>query len=192
MRACYHPYNKEALYHVRLFIITLSLLCLLLVLCKDRSLKTICIIAIIADTVFECVFYFRIPILAYLEGKYLIYETKEMLIKHMSSELGSGHAFESVYPKLYPNIKAIDRYRLSFQTRDGKLMVLRAVLGGDAHSRRFRRAEKKKHIYNFEEYELITYGKLTHIIVKWDDCEIIDNGIWNRMAVYEKMSIGPR
>ncbi len=112
----------------------------------------------------EVIVNYRIGLLALWERKKQLFVSTKVCIIEMREEYSPSGRWNSIIPKLYPPHLGVNRYRLIVKDSIGNMIILRCAMSG----------KKWQLIHDnigdgIGWNRLVTYGKLTHIILSFDD-----------------------
>ena len=160
----YDPYNREALYSLRLDI--LIVLCLAILLALFGALPKYAAVFWVFPFYFllELVFNYSLALLGRIESKKQLYASRQVRIQSIAEEYSPSGHWGSVIPRLYPKQLNVSRSKLICLDDSGKRLRLRSVVSGKKWQALSDGIEAEP-----QKLRSVTYGKLTHIVISYDD-----------------------
>ncbi len=159
----YEPFRREARYCFGLDLLISFVLAICFFLLHLFSSPLFCMIIPLYFLI-EIIVNYRIGLLSRLESKRRLFVSTLVSITKIQDEYSPSGRWNSIIPKLYPPHLRVNRYRIIGRDSIGNMINLRCAISG----------EKWQLIHdNIGEGigwdRLITYGKLTHIILSFDN-----------------------
>ena len=163
----YAPFQREARYcfTVDLFIsLVVAVIFFLLNLFSSTFFRWI----IPSFFLIEIIVNYRIGLLSRLESKIGAFISAKICISEIQDEYSASGRWNSIISKLYPPNLRVNRYRVIGKDGTGNIIKLRCAISG----KKWQLIHDSIHDSICEGVEwnrLVTYGKLTHIILSFDD-----------------------
>ena len=158
----YEPYNREALYCLRVDILLVLGLVIAFTLFGGWNYPQLYWVFPFYFLL-ELIFNYSLAILGFFERKLGLFLQKKIKIVRITEDYSPSGHWGSVIPKLYPKQVNVSRNKLICTDEDGKRLRLRSAMSG------------KKWQLLFDSIEAnpsqctVTFGKLTHIVISYDD-----------------------
>ena len=169
----YQPYWREALHCLMIDLLLIGGLIFFSVATHFRILDGwILMIAIVVLFIGEALTNYRLIILGIIEQTQGWICTEPLEYLHKDTEYAFSSRYGDLMEKLYPDYAFVARRKVYFKRQDGSKIKLRCIFYGD-DDRWFEVNYKDKSLE-----EMVTYGKLSHIILKRKHGRITEEGLW--------------